>query len=80
MTMDTPVKGEVCQIKLIFTLAQVANGCDVTKRAIIGVNSSVSGWYYDILTLVITKLLMSRLFGDLSLKIYFFYYDCEVLS
>ena len=37
-------------------------GRDVTKRAIIDVNSVVSWWNYDILTSIIAKLLT---FGDL---------------
>ena len=45
--------------------ARVANGCDVTKGVIIDVNSIVSGRNYDILTLIIAKLLTSP-FVDLS--------------
>ena len=33
------------------------NGCDVTKRAIIDVNSIVSGRNYDILALIIAQIL-----------------------
>ena len=43
------------------------NGRDVTKRAIVDINSIVSGWNYDILTSIITKLLTSRPFSDLRL-------------
>ena len=42
-----------------------------TKRAIIDVNSIVSGWNYDILTLIVAKLLTSQPFGDLSQKFRF---------
>ena len=43
-----------------------ANGRDVTKgRAILEDNSIASGWNYDILTSIVTKLLTSRSFGDL---------------
>ena len=42
------------------------HGSDVTKGAIIDINSIVSGRNYDILTSIIAKLLMSRPFGDLS--------------
>ena len=38
-----------------------------SKRAIIDVNSIVSGRNYDILTSIIAQLLTSRPFGDLSL-------------
>ena len=41
------------------------NGCDVTERAIIGVNSIPSGWNYDILASIIAQLLTSRPFADL---------------
>ena len=42
------------------------NGRDVTKRAIIDVNSIVAGRNYDILTSIIAKLLTSRPFSDLN--------------
>ena len=41
-----------------------ANGLDVTKRAIIDVNSIVSGWIDDIVTPIIAQL-TSRPFLDL---------------
>ena len=44
------------------------NGRDVTKRAIIDVNSIVSGQNYDILISIIAKLLTSRPLGVLSHK------------
>ena len=34
-----------------------ANGRDITKRAIIDVNSIVSGWNYDILVWIMAQLL-----------------------
>ena len=43
-----------------------SNSRDVTKRGKMDGNSIVSGRHYDILTSIITKLLMSRTFGDLS--------------
>ena len=43
-------------------LAQSANGCDVTKRAIIDVNSIVSGRNYDILASIIAQLMMPQPF------------------
>ena len=42
------------------------NGGDVTKQGIRDINSIVSGWNYDILTSIITTLLMSWPFGDWS--------------
>ena len=42
------------------------NGGDVIKGAIIDVNSIVYVWNKDILTSIITQLLTSRPFGDLS--------------
>ena len=44
--------------------AHVRECREVTKRAIIDVNSTVSGRYYDILTSIIAQLLTSRPFLD----------------
>ena len=46
------------------------------KRAIIDVNSRVSGWNYHILISIIAKLLTSQPLGDLSQK--FIIIDCSV--
>ena len=46
-----------------------ANSRAVSKRAIIDVNSIVSGRNYDILTLIIAEFLMSLPFPDLSRQI-----------
>ena len=54
------------------------HGHDVTKGAIIDVNSIVSGQNYDILTSIIAKLLMSRPFGDLSRSFILILYKVSV--
>ena len=48
---------------------QSPNGCDVSKRAIIDVNSVVSGRNYDIFTSIIAHLLTSRPIVDLSRRL-----------
>ena len=59
-------------------LVRLADGChfcyvryglDVTKRAIIDVNSIVSGRNYDIVTLIIAQLPTSRPFGEVTSEI-----------
>ena len=47
-----------------------ANGCDVTKRAIIDVNSVVSGRNYEIVTSNIAQLLTSRPYPNLCRHLY----------
>ena len=56
---DAEIVAKLCRFK-------VPNGHDITKQAIIDVNSIVSGRNYDILTSIIAKLLTSQPFDDMS--------------
>ena len=58
------------------TSLKSSNGHDVTKRAIIDVNSIIYGRNYDIYASIIAQLPTSQPFGDLSQKIHPIT-DCE---
>ena len=60
------IKKKKKTFKVVVKWLKSPNSRDVTKRAIIEVNSMVSGSNYDTLTSIIAKLLTSQPFGGLN--------------